>query len=366
MSQVTKPIITDATGKEIVSELKTNNALLAAMSKDAVDAAITDLSFIHDIVRKGLASKIFNVGDQIIVPWKDVAADIEYEVPLDIVHFGNVTLKDGTVVPGMYLQWHYCSPFGVQFDHQENEVATEGAFRNDCYYYTAYSDAEGKTRYKLLVEGTDYTVGSAIPTNETYYHSAIKDSTGYIVNYGYNRWSHSALRQFLNSNKGVGEWWTAQHLFDVEPEQHTTKAGFMTGFGEDFLACLKPIKVTTALNTITDADIGTTEDTYDTFFLPSLEQIYAKPQLAGAEGEYFEYWRRAVGKTEPNGWYDTNINPAYITYAINAKTSAQHLRLRSAGRGNSCYTWYQHAAGTLSSYYGAYPATRFAPVCVIC
>ena len=365
MSKVTKPIMLDETGRRIAGAIEMNNAILSAMGKDSVESAITDLSFIHDIVRLGLAPKVFNIGDQIIVPWKDVAGNVEYEVPLDIVHFGDVTLKDGTVVPGMYLQWHYCSPFGVQFDQKENEVATEGAFRNDCYYYTAYTDAEGKTRYKLLVEGTDYTVGAAIPTNETYYHSGIKDSTGYIVNYGYNRWSHSAIRQFLNSDKEPGKWWTAQHLFDVEPEQHTQKAGFMSGFNADFLACLKPVKVTTALNTITDSELGTTEDTYDTFFLPSLEQIYAKPQLAGVEGEYFDYWRRAVGKTEPNGWYDTNINPAYITYAINAKTSAQRVRLRSASRDYSCYTWYVYSTGDVS-YGNATNAYRFAPVCVIC
>ena len=139
----------------------------------------------------------------------------------------------------------------------------------------------------------------------------------------------------------------------------------MSGFDEEFLSCLKPIKVTTALNTVTDTEIGTTEDTFDTFFLPSLEQIYAKPQLAGVEGEPFEYWRLAVGKTEPNGWYDTNINPAYITYALDAKTSAQYVRLRSATRSYSCGTWNQYSTGYFSDN-GAYNAYRFAPVCAIC
>lgn len=365
MSQVTKPILLDETGKEIAGALRQQNALLSAMARGSVNALASSWKDIHNIVREGLAAEIFHVGDQLIVPWKDVAADKTYEVPLDIVHFGNVTLKNGSVVPAMFLQWHYCTPFGVQFDHQENEQASESSFLSDYYYYEAYTDGEGKTRYKLLVAGTDYAVGESIPSSKVYYHSSIKDSTGYIVNYGYNRWSHSALRQFLNSAKGVNEWWTAQHLGDVAPEQLATKAGFMSGFDEEFLSCLKPIKVTTALNTVTDTEIGTTEDTFDTFFLPSLEQIYAKPQLAGVEGEPFEYWRLAVGKTEPNGWYDTNINPAYITYALDAKTSAQYVRLRSAYRGNSCNTWLQTSTGSIYTY-NAYDANRFAPVCAIC
>ena len=365
MSMVKKPILLDETGKEIAGALRQQNALLSAMARGSVNALASSWKDIHNIVREGLAAEIFHVGDQLIVPWKDVAADVEYEVPLDIVHFGNVTTKDGSVLPAMFLQWHYCSPFGVQFDQKENEQASEGHFLSDYFYYTAYTNDAGETRYKLLEAGKDYNVGDAIPTSKTYYHSAIKDSTGLIVNYGYNRWSHSAIRQFLNSAKGVNEWWTAQHLGDVAPEQLSTKAGFMSGFEEEFLSCLKPIKVTTALNTITDAEIGATEDTYDTFFLPSLEQIYAKPQLAGVEGEAFDYWRQAVGKTEPNGWYDANINPAYITYAINAKTSAQNVRLRSASRGGSCNTWTQYSTGHIS-FDTAYSAYRFAPVCAIC
>ena len=365
MSQVTKPILLDETGKEIAGALRQQNALLSAMARGSVNALASSWKDIHNIVREGLAAEIFHVGDQLIVPWKDVAADKTYEVPLDIVHFGNVTLKNGSVVPAMFLQWHYCTPFGVQFDHQENEQASESSFLSDYFYYEAYTGSDGGTRYKLLVEGTDYAVGDSIPTSKVYYHSSIKDNTGYIVNYGYNRWSHSALRQFLNSNKGVNEWWTAQHLGDVAPDQLATKAGFMTGFDEEFLSCLKPIKVTTALNTVTDTEIGTTEDTFDTFFLPSLEQIYAKPQLAGVEGEPFEYWRLAVGKTEPNGWYDTNINPAYITYALDAKTSAQYVRLRSASRYHSYHTWNQYSTGNINSL-NAYYAIRFAPVCAIC
>lgn len=358
MSTVKKPILLDETGKEIVAHMRTQNALLSAIARESINA-LTSWKDIQAIVRQGLAPEIFHIGDQFIVPWKDVEADKTYDVPLDIVHFGNVELKDGEVVPAMFLQWHYATPFGVQFDAPEKEVA-EGVFSADYSYYVA--DGEG---YKLLTPGTDYGIGNAIPTTTTYYRSAIRDTSGNICRYGYNRWSHSAIRQFLNSKAGKDAWWVAQHLGDVKPEQLATKAGFMTGFEEDFLSCLSPIKVTTALNTVTDSDIGTTEDTYDTFFLPSLEQMYAKPQLAGVEGNYFEYWKRATGATKPNEWYEAGKNPGYITYGIDAKTSPQGVRLRSAFRDYSYSTWFVYASGGVDGS-GANNASRCAPVCAVC
>lgn len=357
MSTVKKPILLDETGKEIVAHMRTQNALLSAIARESINA-LTSWKDIQAIVRQGLAPEIFHIGDQFIVPWKDVEADKSYDVPLDIVHFGNVELKDGEVVPAMLLQWHYATPFDVQFDAPEKEVA-EGVFSADYSYYVA--DGEG---YKLLTPGTDYGIGNAIPPTTTYYRSAIRDTSGDICKNGYNRWSHSAIRQFLNSKAGKDAWWVAQHLGDVKPEQLATKAGFMTGFEEDFLSCLSPIKVTTALNTVTDSDIGTTEDTYDTFFLPSLEQMYVKPQLAGVEGNYFEYWKRATGATRPNEWYEVG-NFGYITYGIDAKTSPQYMRLRSATGHASHGTWIVLTSGSVDGY-GADLALRCAPVCAVC
>ena len=76
----------------------------------------------------------------------------------------------------------------------------------------------------------------------------------------------------------------------------------MSGFEKEFLDCIQPIKVVTALNTVSDKAVGETEVTYDTFFLPSLEQMYITPQLAG-EGDVWEYWKRASGmSTKMQQW----------------------------------------------------------------
>lgn len=181
------------------------------------------------------------------------------------------------------------------------------------------------------------------------------------VAYGYNRYSMSAVRQFLNSSLGVGLWWKPMDMFDIAPDQLTTKAGFLSGFSEAFINVIKPVAVKTYLNTVQDAEIGEYEITYDKVFLPSLEEMYITPQKAG-EGESHEYWIRRSGRTSPLPWYTPT--PEYVTYAVENHTSAQYVRLRSAYRINSHDTWSVPSSGYVFSYY-AYYAYRFSPLVVL-
>ena len=112
-------LVSDTTVKELVEQIKYGNALRAAEAADSLATLKGDFKGIQSLVRNGLASKVFEPGDQIVVPWTDKDSGKQYQVPMDIVHFGDVTLKDGEVVPGMYLQWHYATPYGVMFDAHE-------------------------------------------------------------------------------------------------------------------------------------------------------------------------------------------------------------------------------------------------------
>ena len=140
----------------------------------------------------------------------------------------------------------------------------------------------------------------------------------------------------------------------------------MAGYSDDFIAAIKAVKVRTALNTVTDAAEGTYEDTYDKIFLPSLEQEFITPQASGIEGDAWEYWKKAVERSTPTPWYKAFAEGGHpITYAINAKTSAQLVRLRSAHRGTATNPWYVHVGGDVNHYYATF-RHRFAPACVIC
>lgn len=327
-------------------------------------------------------------------------------MPLDIVHFGDVTLKDGSVVPGMYLQWHFATPYAVMYDAHEafyyaEEELPAGTYcitvgnnwgtnckEGEIYNFTLTTPVPAGGQLSGFKEMPDQ-----VPTNWRVYSWESKEATEPIETvsvtagengtslgtlqttgneqlnsiqrtaYGYNRWSQSAIRQYLNSDKEKGKWWKPQNNYDRSPDQLSTKTGFLAGFEEEFLEVIGEVKVTTALNTITDASEGIQEDTYDKIFLPSLEQIYVVPQLKGVEGDYWEYWKRATGSTEPQAQYGTY--PERITYAIDAQTSARTVRLRSASRGYARYAWNVYTSGYVNDG-STHHALWCAPACVIC
>ena len=177
--------------------------------------------------------------------------------------------------------------------------------------------------------------------------------------YGWNRWKTSALRQWLNSSKPKGQWWTPQDQWDICPDQLASKDGFLCGMPEEMLNCLKKVKVVTYANTVNDE--GAEDITYDYVTLPSLSQMFIKPQTSG-EGDVHTYWKRRSGRTTPCEWH-TNY-PNMVEYSIADKTSPQNVRLRSASRGFACNSWYVGTSGNVDSNYAsiAYP---FAPlVCI--
>ena len=402
-------IISDTTGMRIAELLGEQNAILRVANASSIAAVASDLRTIQQIVKNGYASQLFNVGDQIIVPWRDVVADVSYSLPFDITHFGDVELQDGETVPGMFLQSHYASPFGMQFSHQQGfyKVGENGlpagtyyltaavkygnnVAANDNICFTLENDApagailagfygmpdQAYTNWKVYVYDTDHktileTVNS-VTKEERGEYLGLWDLYGnneYGLNgmqrtaYGNNRWSVSALRQFLNSDKGAGLWWTPQTDFDIVPDQ-ITKAGWLTGFESEFLNILGKVKVKTALNTVVNAEKTIDfDETYDKFFVPSLEEEHFAPQKAG-EGETWDYWRRA--SESPTPLPTGRAFPNMITYAVENHVSAQSVRLRSAYRASAGSAWRVSPSGLAGYGNGASTAYRFAPACVIC
>lgn len=347
-------IMKESTLQSISEELQMQNALLAAIANaEPGSIKIESFAMVQELVQTGLASKIFAIGDQLICSWTDTAANKTYDWVWDIVHMGDVTLENGDVVPGMYLKSHYTTPFTIQFDNVENEIATEENYLEEYSYYTKNQDGS----FKLV----DSTPGDPIPKEEVHYHSAIKDPSGNICRWGYNRWSHSAIRQWLNSDKDKGAWWIPQHKGDTAPNELNRISGFLTGFPQDFLSVIKKVKIRTQLNTITDKDIGTDEETVDLMFLPSKEQLYGTTENGIYNDEPFAYYKIATGFDKPKN----DACQARIHYGLHAKTSPQNIRLRSPYRGISSNAWHANTSGFLNNS-GADNGFVCSPVCVIC
>ena len=372
---------------------------------------------IQEVVRQGRAQDYFNIGDQLEVKW--TKGTTEYTLPFDVVSFDDV-IKEGETdpSPGMWLESHYAMD-GVQFDTSEAIYVTDVALpagtynftigtnwgsncvagkvyqftttkeilaggqvmvgkNNDWYTWGAPDVAPANWRVHTfassaattpldsnleLSEGSDGTALGSIASNTKYSQSGVNNLQR--AGYGYNRWAMSAMRQYLNSADAKNVWWTPKNPFDRAPQQLATLDGFLSGFDNEFLQAIGKIKVTTALNTISDTDIGASEDTYDKFFLASLEQEYIVPQAAGVEGAYWPYWKDRLELDSPQAQGGAGTNANHIRYAYDAKSSAQYCRLRSATRGYAFSAWFVYASGTALSY-NATSAFRGCPACVIC
>lgn len=372
---------------------------------------------IQQLVRLGLAQQYFKIGDQVEVNW--TKGNTVHKLPFDVVSFDPV-LKEGVSdpVPGLWLQSHYAMD-AVQFDASEaiyvttvalpagtynftigtnwgthcvagkvyqftttqeipaggqimvgknNDWYTWGAPDQDPANWRVHTFASNAATTPLesnltLTEGSEGTALGSIASNTKYSNSSVNNLQRSA--YGYNRWSMSAMRQYLNSADAKGGWWIPKNPFDRAPQQLSTLDGFMSGFDKDFLDALGTIKVTTALNTVSDTDIGASEDTYDTFFLASLEQEYIVPQAAGVEGAYWPYWKDRLGLNSPQAQYSDGANVNHIRYAYDARTSAHYCRLRSANRGFAHNAWFVSTSGVATSY-GAADAYRGCPACVVC
>lgn len=397
--------------------------------------AITDYKVIEQLARAGLAGKYFNYGDQIVPRWAP-AEGTEYDLDLDAVHFGDVVNAQDETVPGLWLQSHW-GLTGIQFDASEaiwycSEALPAGTYHfaiganwgthvvggksyqfttttdlaigsqivigTDTSFYTwgapdvavskwrVYTFANAKSITPIdtltLTEGTDGTDLGTLSASTKYGETGLNNIQR--AAYGYNRWGHSAIRQWLNSDKAAGAWWEPQNVYDRPPQQLATVRGFLAGLPEDFLEVVKPVKVTTALNTISDSVAGSpligapgienrgtaaqpvlVETTLDRFFLPSIEQEYIVPQLSGAEGVYWPYWKQRLGLSSPQGSGSTYANANHIRYAIENHASAQYARLRSASRGGAYYAWHVTTSGFASST-NATTVYRPVPACVIC
>ena len=375
-----------------------------AKLRDAVTGSVhvDDYKALAAMVGAGYISDILTAGDQVNVQWADSVDSTNYTAPLDVVHMADVEIQGGAVAHGLFLQHHFANKYSVCFDAPEalydcpdGLVAGtyhfilannrwDASLNGKKYQFTLTKDVPAGGQIclsnadaKVLVgkevyvygSNTSYTKLETVTLSEGNGGTLLgtSDATGDVncyqrVQYGYNRWKNSALRQYLNSKEAAGAWWTSQNKWDRAPNNLNSVPGFMTGFSDDFLAALKPVKVVTCTNTVTDG--GVEDVTYDTFFLPSLEQMCVAPQVRGKEGVAWDYYKAIATANGLNEFaqYDTYVD--LIKYSLSAQSTARTCFLRSALRSNSYCVWNVTTSGFVyspSAYYGSHAA----PACVI-
>lgn len=345
-------------------------------------------------IKSKLYKEMYAVGDKFSNIWKDTNnSNKEYDNPLRINHFEDgLELEDGTTVNGMWLQTVYAHLKGVQFSHQQAfYVSGDGMVaetycvgfdytwgdkgyvtKGDYWNFTLTKDVpaggrlagfygapdQPQTNWRVYVYSADgKTVLETVSAiNKGQEGTLLGVMTAYgdenlngiqQMAYGDNRYATSAIRQYLNSDKPKGEWWTAQTKWDIAPDQLSQIDGYLCGMDPELLAVLKPVKVVTYCNTVTATGQKQVKDiTYDKVTLISLEQMYIEPQAAG-EGEAHEYYKELNGTAKKFQWWQTY--EILKTFAVENPTSPQHVRLRSANRSYACYTWYVNSSGNVGS-----------------
>ena len=267
---------------------------------------------VQKIVRAGMASKIFSIGDQLTCQRDGI------DLVWDIIGIDHDTPADPQFTHSLTLQLHDCFTTFIQFDAPEAFYYAENGLEAKTYHFTM-----GSTDYQFTLE-SDIAADSQLILNFTgntptsIFVSAtvggdfVKDTNGIDnltiavtagsggdeltgvndinrVRYGSNNYKESAIRQWLNKGAAAGSVWTPQTDFDRPPSWSSTAAGFMYGMDADFLAVLGEVTKVTAKNTVTDG--GGYDVTSDKFFLLSRSEVYGGVEVSGVdEGTVYPYY----------------------------------------------------------------------------
>lgn len=172
--------------------------------------------------------------------------------------------------------------------------------------------------------------------------------------YGNNRYLHSNILQWLNSDSA--SWYTAQHNADQAPDSsnvwassgtpinpYDSEAGFLTHFSSGLKAALQTVSKVTAKNTVTDG--GGYESVSSKIFLLSTTEVGLANENNVAEGTIYEYYS---GTNNTNDRRKKNLANDAAKGNYSSATSPWYWWLRTPRSSGSRYARFVHTDGTLS------------------
>ena len=319
----------------------------------------------------------------------------------------SIKIKDKSKKYGMILQSKELL-YNIQFDAAEALYYCEEGLEPGTYNFTivsSWSKALAGTYQFNLTKAIPaggqivgpYKVADVEPANWTFQTYASASSTTVIENftvtegsegtslgnltpaingnmnsihrvgYGSNKWSESAIRQHLNSNKIAGQVWTPKSKWDRPPSWAMNTAGFMHGLDPEFIKVCADVELLTVLNTVcdtttTEGNAGTGyETTIDKFFIPSRPEIFGGGDNNSDKGTPWPYYK--LNSDAPNGSSNAGADSNRVkVYASNKAVG--YWWLRSPHTGYAYIPRYVNTAGQVGND-GAYNAYGLAPACVV-
>ena len=372
----------ESTMQDIASSLH-----IIAVAQAGAAAPVESFQDVKQIVAQGFGQQAFPVGSQLVANHATLG-----EVIFDVTAHNHHKAPGSADAPTMTLMMQACIN-GRMVDNTEALYYCAKALAAGTYHFTLLADYDatyggGKTLQFVLSQSVPaggvlmfpwgYNTQSTATKVSSYASresttpiesvSVVEGSGGtnlgtadgksanmnhsHRIRYGSNNWNESAVRQWLNSAAAANEWWHPQTIFD-RPPSYANQPGFLAGFDDDFINAVGLVDVTTARNTIYEAD-GTTGGSYttrDKFFLASMAEVGLGNNDSVAEGSVMEYY---------NGATDTDR----IKYDIAAPTTARHWFLRSPYLKNGNDVCYVMPSGALGNYH-ANIGNAVAAACVI-
>lgn len=325
---------------------------------------------VQEIVRAGLASKAFNIGDQLLANYNGAP------VVWDVIGIDHDKPTDTGFTHSLTLQAHDCLS-NAQYDAPE------------ALYYAEVELALGAYTFKKGAVDYTFTLGSAIPAGgqavltwagtpaipaeiKTYptklSNTAIETvavtagATGTALTpindlgrakSGSNNYKDSAIRQWLNSSEASFAF-AAQTNYDRPPtDAPFTGAGFLNLLDADLVAVLGAVDKQVARNTVTD---GGEQDLFsDKVFLLSRVEIFAGTEGTTTGEQAYPYYSALAANPT------INALAGRIKYLNDA---ARYWWLRSPITGFADYPRGVHTSGTVGGS-SAVDAFGAAPACCI-
>ena len=301
--------------------------LAAIAAKDDGVLRPTSWAGVQSLVRNGLASKVFAIGDQLTCQRGNDT------LVWDIIGIDHDTPVDPQFTHSLTLQLHDCFPTILQFDALEAFYSAENGLAAGTYHFTidgtydathndltsyqftltqavpaggqlcfgwTYNAQASATKVTSYASATSTTAIEQVAVSEGADGTNLRKLTAagdfsnnlnsiLRVRYGSNNYKESAIRQWLGSSAAAGSVWTPQTKFDRPPLWAANTAGFMNGMDEDFLAVIGKTHIVVTRNTVCDG--GGYDEMDDYFFLLSRSEIYGGVEVSGVnEGSPYPYY----------------------------------------------------------------------------
>lgn len=392
----------------IAAAIESQNDLLRGHFKAGGETVVKSWEGFRNLCRAGGIRTYYGVGDQLQCKKGDTT------LTWDIVHIGDIEDTGGNYV---ILQTHDCLPVDtMEFDSREAIFRAKTELASGTYHFTMVTSGINDTNWTdsnksgwtktwqftttkavpaggqiCFNKGTEWNTAFSTLSISTYPKPAdttvletvtMKEGTdgtdlatlGTVnhaqrICYGYNRWSQSGLRQWLNSDAAAGAWWSPRNDFDRPEHYATTLAGFTNGLDSDFLAVVAKSNLTTDINKVSDS--GGHETTQDLFFLPAMVNInggdnfFSNPGSAVQDIEDTVVWDYYT-KFRRDGKNGTNTEQDDNRRKYKQGTSTEWNWWERSPRCGDAYSVRDVAEGGRAWWYGnAYGWRGVAPACRI-